>query len=301
MLSDRELEAFVRDGFFAKKAVLSKDECERALDATWEVLAEQGITPDPATWKKAHSRRGVVKLRDDISDNGTIHDVVAGCSGVQDVVSDLMGPDFVNCNVRGVYPTVPIPRRKSRPYEPHIEVHPCQVVVMYYLNDVTTKNGGLLVWPGSHRDVYLSHSKRFDFCARQEFLQHFERYSVKAPVELTGSAGDALFFHHRLLHSGSNNFGKTIRFGILNDFIPADFEATRDVPPTPGNMWNYWSDRVQQVASGLEDHGPLTQPPADIARSLMINALHTVRGLRGKPRTDYAEILLKDPSKAADA
>ena len=301
MLSDKELEAFVRDGFFSRKGLMSEDDCSRALEATWEVLAEQGITPDAATWKKAHARRGVVKLRDDISDNATIHDVVTNCSGVREVIEDLMGPDFVNCNVRGVYPTVPIPRHKSRPYEPHIEVHPCQVVVMYYLNDVTTKNGGLLVWPGSHRDVYLSHTKRFDFCARQEFLQHFERYSVQAPVELTGSAGDVLFFHHRLLHSGSNNFGNTIRFGILNDFIPADFEATRETLPTQENMWEYWSDGIQQVAGGLENHAPLTKAPADVARSLMINALHAVRSLRGKPRTDYAEILIKDPSKAADA
>lgn len=301
MLSDRDFEAFVRDGFFAKKAVLTRDECDRALEATWEILAEQGITPDPATWKKAHSRRGVVKLREDVADSTVIDDVVTGCAGVREVVEDLMGPDVVNCAVRGVYPTIPIPRRISRPYEPHIEVHPCQVVVMYYLNDVTTRNGALLVWPGSHRDVYLSHAKRFDFCARPEFLRHFERYSVKAPVELTGSAGDVLFFHHRLLHSGSNNFGNTIRFGILNDFIPADFEATRDVPPTTENMWEYWSDRLQQVAAGLEDHEPMTKPPSDIGRSVMINALHAVRSLRGKPRTDYEEILLKDPSKAASA
>ena len=57
MLSDKELEAFVRDGFFSRKSLLSQDDCNRALEATWEVLAEQGITPDPATWTKAHSRR----------------------------------------------------------------------------------------------------------------------------------------------------------------------------------------------------------------------------------------------------
>ena len=171
---------------------------------------------------------------------------------------------------------------------------------MFYLNDVTPRNGGLLVWPGSHRDVYLSHAKRFGFCARPEFLRHFERYAVKAPLEVTGTAGDVLIFHHRLLHSGSNNFCNTIRFGILNDFIPADFEAMRDLPPTLENLWDYWSDRVQQVAAGIDEHGPITSVPGDIGRSLMINALHTVRRLRGKYRTDYEEILAKDPSKAAN-
>ena len=301
MLSDKDIEAFVRDGFIARRGMLGKEQCEQALNATWEVLGDQGITQDPATWHNAHARRGVVKLREEIEANTAIRDVVLGCSGVRDVVEDLMPPDIVNCGVRGVYPTVPIPRRKSRPYEPHIEVHPCQVVVMYYLNDVTTRNGGLLVWPGSHRDVYLSHAKRFDFCARPEFLQHFERYTVKAPLEVTGAAGDVLIFHHRLLHSGSNNFGNTIRFGILNDFIPGDFEAARELPPTAENMWDYWSDRVQQVAAGVENHGPLTDIPADIRRSLIINGLHTLRRLKGNYRTDYEEILAKDPSKAANS
>lgn len=301
MLSDKDLEAFIRDGFVAMRGLLGKEQCEQALNATWEVLADQGITSDPATWHKAHSRRGVVKLREEIEANTTIRDIVVGCDGVRDVVQDLMRPGFVNCGVRGVYPTVPIPRLKSRPYEPHIEVHPCQVVVMYYLNDVTTRNGGLLVWPGSHRDVYLSHAKRFDFCARTEFLRHFERYTVKPPLEFTGSAGDVLVFHHRLLHSGSNNFGSTIRFGILNDFIPAEFEAMRDLPPTPENMWDYWSDRVQQAAAEIDGHDPITRVPSDLTRSLMINALHTIRRLKGNYRTDYEEILAKDPSKAADS
>ena len=301
MLSDKDLEAFIRDGFIARRGSLGKEQCEQALSATWEVLADQGITSDPATWHKAYSRRGVVKLREEIEANTTLRDIVIGCSGVRDVIEDLMRPGYVNCGVRGVYPTAPIPRRKSRPYEPHIEVHPCQVVVMYYLNDVTTRNGGLLVWPGSHRDVYLSHAKRFDFCARAEFLRHFERYTVKAPLEVTGSAGDVLIFHHRLLHSGSNNFGNTIRFGILNDFIPGDFETMRDLPPTPENMWDYWSDRVQQAAAELDDHGPITKVPSDFTRSLMINALHTIRRLKGNYRTDYEEILVKDPSKAADS
>ncbi len=301
MLSDKELEAFVRDGYLVKKGLLDNNECDRIIDATWAVLAEQRITPDPSTWSRAHSRRGVVKLRDEVADDSTIRDIVTNCSGVQEVVTDLMGPDSVNCGVRGVYPTVPIPRLKSRPYEPHIEVHPCQVVVMYYLNDVTMNNGGLYVWPGSHRDVYLSHSKRFDFCARPEFLQHFDRYAVQAPVEFTGSAGDVLFFHHRLLHSGSNNFGNTIRFGILNDFIPANFEATRDVPPSPDNMWEYWSDHVQESAAEHEGLGPTTPSPGGFVRSTIIKALHGMRRLRGKPHTDYAEILGKDPSKVADA
>lgn len=289
MLTSSEKEAFVRDGYVLKKALLDEVSRRRCLDATWKILASLGISEDPSSWHNAYSRRGVVKLREQIDGNNEISEPIVNCTAVHDVVRALIGPKFINEGVRGVYPTLPIPRRISRPYEPHIEHHPCQVVVMYYLDDVIERNGGLLVWPGSHRSNYTAHTKRFDFSAKPKFLREFRQRSPCRPFEVTGSAGDVLFFHHRLFHSGSNNFQNTIRFGVLNDFIPENFDEIRDDEPTADNMWDYWSEDLQQTSQQLMDCSPLTTTSNDMVRRLLISAFEIARKLKGSHANEYEE------------
>jgi hypothetical protein len=293
------LESFIKDGFFTKQSLLSRDACRRTLDATWQILSEQGITRDPATWRKAHGRRGVVKLRDEVENNEAIRDAIVNCTGVSEVVGDLVGTGYVNCGVRGVYPTLPIPRRISRPYEPHIENHACQVVVMFYLDDVPPSHGGLLVWPGSHKPVYTAHDKKFDFSANERFLEVFRQYTFQPPFEITGCAGDVAFFHHRLFHSGSNNFGRSVRFGVLNDFIPGNYDEIRHDEPTADNMWEYWSDGVQRVANRLGERSPLTSPRPDYIRKLLIGGQRAIRRIRGAYLDEYEEKLAKDAVRNA--
>ena len=293
MLTRAELENFARDGFIVKRSLLSPELCRQCLKATWEILADQEITDDPKTWGKAHKRRGVIKLRDEISDNAVLLDAITNCKGVTDTVTDLMGPDFINCGVRGVYPTLPIPRRISRPYEPHIEHHPCQIVVMFYLDHVTTSNGGLFVWPGSHVPIYTENEKKFVFSPKPGFINTFRKYNSRAPFELTGNAGDVLFFHHRLFHSGSNNFGNSIRFGVLNDFIPSNYDDICDEVPTQDNMWDYWSMELKEAAGKLQDISPVTETKPDMLRKLLIQSQRTIRLLKGSYADEYEEKIAK--------
>ena len=157
-----------------------------------------------------------------------------------------------------------------------------------------------MVWPGSHRDVYTSHEKRFDFSARAKFLNVFRQHNVKAPFELTGSAGDVLFFHHRLFHSGSNNFGDTIRFGILNDFIPSNFDEIRGGTPTAENMWDYWSPAVQKIAADLADVSPLTRPGSQPVRAFLLRAFRAFRRLKGSYADEYEEKYARAKARSDD-
>lgn len=288
MLSKEEITQFVRDGFIGKRQVLSAGECDRCLRIGWTELEKMSIKNDPSTWK-THPRlrkiRGVVKLRKEIFDYEELRELTTKNKITLQVIEALMGKAFHTPGVRGVYPTFPIQRSISRPYEPHIEMHPLQVFVMYYLDDVDSQNGALTVWPGSHRALYPHFTSKFDYAPKPEFHRVFDQYNPARPFELTGKKGDVYFLHHRILHAGSNNFKDKIRWGVLVDFLPNNFETLRAQAPDAANVWEDWGEQVQQVARECGAH-PLA-PRAALSRALRLKMLHASRVMKGKPRHDY--------------
>ena len=79
------------------------------------------------------------------------------------------------------------------------------------------------------------------WCARRpSFGAAMERVKESIrPVEFSGEAGDAIFFHHRVLHSGGVNVvgaaGPRIRLAVPSDwqkvFDPAAVAASRHAAP----------------------------------------------------------------------
>lgn len=291
MLTPADHEDFVRNGFLLKPGLLSKEDCKLCMDVAWPILNGWGITEDPTTWQETYRRRGVVKLRDDVDGNETLDRIIGGHEAVSNVISELIGSNARNLGVRGVYPTFPIPKRISRPYEAHIENHPVQIFVMYYLDDVDEQGAGLYVWPGSHVDVYNSMQRKFDYIPKDSFIPVFEKHNVLKPFEWTGKAGDVMFAHHRIMHSGSNNFNNSIRFAILHDFLNPEYERVRLEPSAEDEMWDYWAPEVKAAAQRLgNDAGPSIPRRRSIVRETLIRGQQFLRQMKGAPRHDYIKL-----------
>jgi hypothetical protein len=286
-LSTEELASFTQYGFLAKRGLIDESECDTAVDVAWDKLAELKIGKQPAQWKtqpQLKRKMGVIKLRESVNSNQQLNKLASNES-VRSIVEQLIGPNIECRGVRGVYPTFPVSRLVARPYEPHIEMHSVQVFIMYYLDDVSEKSGGLYAWPGSHIPIYKACRSKFDYLPSADFTSVYNQYNLSKPLDLTGNKGDVIFLHHRMLHSGSNNFSSKVRFGMLVDYTSQNFEEIRQQPPTD-DIWEDWSEAVQQAAK-TQDAKVL--PQKSLARSIKIQLIHAIRKARGIPPRAYAE------------
>ncbi|HUH75702.1 MAG TPA: phytanoyl-CoA dioxygenase family protein [Chitinophagales bacterium] len=87
------------------------------------------------------------------------------------------------------------------------------------LIDVNEKNGCLFVLPGSHK-LWHQIRKTPDFLPPIRNIK--EHLWDKYAVEIKMKAGEALVFHHRLIHGSKPNFSNSVRLATLNAFIPQE-------------------------------------------------------------------------------
>ena len=93
------------------------------------------------------------------------------------------------------------------------------------LVDVSPKNGGLIVYPGSHREPILPVDKfeeeqaaGQDKNARREQVRLPEKYQ---PVSVVAPAGSAVFLHGHTVHSSHDNQTDTYREVLLCTYLRA--------------------------------------------------------------------------------
>jgi hypothetical protein len=89
-------------------------------------------------------------------------------------------------------------------------------------------------------------------------------------VELTGTAGTLIFWHHRLAHAAGANTGGSIRLALRADFRIADV----DVRKVPGSsMWSDWGVAVQNaaLASGPTHPVPVAPPSSYVRVSVKLS------------------------------
>lgn len=261
MLTADELRFFIRNGYFVRRGALDPDLCQQAVAVGWKRLDAMGFPRSPERWKRDRSIRkcrGIVKLRGDICSDRTLISVLPRNAEVQSIAAQLLGDDCVSTGVRGLYPTFPIPRWMSFPFEPHIEVHPLRLFFVGYLDRVSAAGGALLVWPGSHIEMYQSFDSKLGYIPNAAFTKHYDYYDPRVPVELTAEAGDVIVLHHRVLHSGSNNNGNSIRFAMFADFLmQQDLLALNAAPGQ--DMWEDWPESVRETAGTMaaDEGGPI--------------------------------------------
>jgi hypothetical protein len=245
-LRPAEIEHFVHEGYVVARGLLSPDLVRKTHDGLLDVL---GIDPaDPATWAG----------KDYVSDPTAIA-LTAACrtDAVEAVAEDLAGPHFLRgrafspfLEARGVgdphidgsipvlnFPT-PGPRRFEPPRGYHIDgarfttLWPVYhyLIVFAYLSDTADYGGATTVLPGSHRQVFEHwHREGHPGSTVPPPLRY------RDPVPLVGAAGDVIFMHYLLVHSGSANHSAHIRVGLNTVVLPdpgAPYQR-KPGPPTP--------------------------------------------------------------------
>ncbi len=82
-----------------------------------------------------------------------------------------------------------------------------------YLDDVPVPNGGnFTVWPKSHH-FFENYFKEHGHQILDDHMPHVDL--PEGPVFVTGEAGDVIFAHHAMVHTGCPNTSPDIRYAVI--------------------------------------------------------------------------------------
>lgn len=241
MLSIDQIEFFNANGFLVVEDAVLADQLQRLRDdfATW---VEDSRSHDEA-WgelingkprfdvEQGHSattpalRR--VNAPHEVSD---AYFKVMADSRMTDMVADLIGPDVklhhtkINSKLPGA--ATAVRWHQDFPFTPHS--NDSLITALLMVDEVTTKNGPLEVWPATHKGEIHSlwHDGRFTGAVSPEITKQ----ALQKSAICTGKAGSVCLMHTRLLHGSAPNRSAAPRTLYICVYAAADAVALTPSP-----------------------------------------------------------------------
>lgn len=253
VLTPEDVLSFRRDGYLVKRNILDRDGCRRAVNRMWSCLPASFDRERWWTWRgkltdcdgtmRIRERRGRFKIRDEVWFEPEWLELLPLNPFVRAATEQLLGAGTVATpkRVRGIYAVFPVRTLlKRRRHNGHIDRPLFNLGMIAYLDDVEPGGGGFHVWPGSHRILYHDFLHEFGEESRPSLAQHKAELRRNWPVEITGRAGDVIFYHYRILHGPGRNRGSRVRVAMLSDIRRKDYESMT-LQPTDQDMWKSWN------------------------------------------------------------
>lgn len=261
ILSAEQREQFIQDGYVRVSGLIPAE----VVQATCAGLLDRlGIHPDdPDTWtgKAMSTDPDAIALTE-----------ACRTPRIEAAATELVGPNFIPgvtyspfldsqgvspATLRGFIPVMSFPKPGPPLFEPpvsgyHIDgMHAVTLlpdkfflVVFVYLSDTAEYGGATTVRPGSHRQVF-EHWRETG--AAGDTAPPGLDYA--APRPLPGAAGDVIFMHYLLVHSGSANHAAHIRVGLNTAVMPDPDRPYQSKHGTPQPDWTPldWSLRTDTL------------------------------------------------------
>ena len=283
-----EIEHFKAQGFFVKRGLIDDRDALAAIRRyLWARVPRQLMREDsPESWlAKPHRKwneedarrvgvlsRGTWKMRSrTIGTEQFLVDATARHPRMLAIAEQLLGsPLRPIVRVRGIYCILPRPPDVDGMLGPHTDDQSAQLGAMVLVDDVPPRCGGFTLWPGTHhhfRELWTA-----NVGGRISDRERYEKVVAQVlaevnPVEITGKAGDVVFWHGRMMHSaGINHSSVEGNRPVARVIVPCDYQRggkswydddeqgpgaiaqwwidTRnfheDPLPTPDNAWHDW-------------------------------------------------------------
>lgn len=103
------------------------------------------------------------------------------------------------------------------------------LAIFLHLDDTTPENGGLCVYPGSHRLGPLKEQRVKDAQGEETLYVDPERFPISGATPVTAAKGDIVMFSYLLLHGSYLNLSSRPRRMFLAQLREADDEPTEAV------------------------------------------------------------------------
>jgi hypothetical protein len=247
-ISAEQERQFIQEGYLVARNLLPA----KVVEATRrQLLAAMEIDPTaPETWagKNVCADPAIIALT-----------TPCRTEAVEAIAERLAGPHFVHwlCHSpylesRGIAPFLvpgyipvlnfptPGPQRFEKPTGYHIDgMHRTTLwpdkhflVVFAYLTDVAEYGGATTVLPGSHRQVFAHWTR-----AGHPGSTHPPALDYADPLPLPGNAGDVIFMHYLMVHSGSANHSDRIRVGLNTAVLPDPAQPYQRKQGVPQSNW----------------------------------------------------------------
>jgi len=245
MLNGEQIETFWRDGcLVARNAVTGEQlrrlqadirqwvEESRAHDTPYGTPTVDGRPRFDMGEEHCAEQPALRRINNPSEISANYKDVMSHSSMV-DMVADLIGENVkyhhckINLKLPGSHTEVAYHQDFS--YTPH--TNDDIVTALLMLDDVTEKNGCLMVVPGSHRGPQYS---LFDGAKFTGFLDPQQQQTLKGQeVAATGKAGDVCLMHTRLVHGSASNRSHHPRGLFICVYTAADaFPLARNPMPS---------------------------------------------------------------------
>jgi ectoine hydroxylase-related dioxygenase (phytanoyl-CoA dioxygenase family) len=241
MLSTEQIEFFNANGFLVVEDAVSADQLQclrddfanwvedsRGHDEAWgEIIngkprfdVEQGHSAATPALRRVNAPH-------EVSD--AYFNVMAD-SKMTDMVADLIGPDVklhhtkINSKLPGS--ATAVKWHQDFPFTPHS--NDSLITALLMVDEVTTKNGPLEVWPATHRGEIHSlwHEGRFTGAVSDEITEQ----ALANRQICTGKAGSVCLMHTRLLHGSAPNRSAAPRTLYICVYAAADAVAFTPSP-----------------------------------------------------------------------
>ena len=208
MLSQAQIESFVRDGFVAPVRAISAERAHyyrSRLEAFEAAYPEHRLKLD----QKAHLICPWV-------------DEMIREPGILDATEDLIGPNIL-CWGTSLRAKAPDGKTFAGWHQDtaYANVKPIVLIVALALSSARSKHGCIRAIPSSHRGPLLPHREAFNtdsLLSREQYIS--AKFDQSAAVDLALDPGEAAFFNNAIIHSSRPNFGADRRILFLIEMIP---------------------------------------------------------------------------------
>jgi len=257
--TQRELEQYERDGYFARASVLSEIELKPLRDGVASIhrkIEQAANEPDAAASRFFDGKQYQELLgssvqwewREDASEIRTMEPYHHLDPALAELIDDprLWGPARALVKSEGISlfsdklnfkrpGGAPFPWHQDNPYWAFQCDHLDQLVsVAIILDDATVENGCLWLIPGSHKHGALDCFQDRGVVGR--LYTDVDRYDLREPQPIDLPAGSLVYFHGDIVHGSQGNKSAEERRLLLLTYQPADLPRWQreDVRPVSG-------------------------------------------------------------------
>ena len=227
MLTDRQIEAWRRDGYLVIPRLIEGEQLAELRALTDRIVAEaSGIAQSDELYdlEASHSANlpRVRRLKPAIFKRYDFFRALTRDPKIMSILSGLLGPNIRlyggKLNMKSAGYGSPVEWHQDWAFYPH--TNDDVLATGIYLDDCDLDNGPLMVIPGSHHGPTWDHHADGRFCGAMD-PAHCDIDFSKA-VPLMGPAGSMTIHHARLVHGSALNRSNRQRRLLLHEYTAAD-------------------------------------------------------------------------------
>ncbi|KAK0182206.1 hypothetical protein PV327_000367 [Microctonus hyperodae] len=244
-LSSAQKECWRENGYVKLTNVFTPEEIlemSMEYDELFERKGRENIEGLEAVWagndmKKLSENRDVtVKSIHGLQMHSAVFTRIIMNSNLLDALEDIMDTKDIllhhtKAHLKPPEKGAPYLIHQDYPYFPHKKHTMCAVFI--HVDDITSENGGLCVYPGSHKLGLLPSRMKINEENEKFYYVDPDRYPISAAVPVNAKKGEVIIFSYLLLHGSYLNLSNNPRRMFLIQVRGADDEPTEDTHKSP--------------------------------------------------------------------